>query len=391
MKISSGLPFLVVYCIQRLCQTQPCSPGYLYHKQHHCVDINECTWPQCDPSAICRNTIGSYECYCGKGFIRNPGTSSIATTCKDVDECENEDVCGKNAICYNSLGSYRCICPAGFQPVSEQTQGTCTVQPLNCPNPEKPNNSTLEQPNCVGDESRLVMESARHLLDKVCQNFSITDDIQAIANFTNGLLSRNSRLQNMTTTQRLNVAATILDLLENMAMAVALTLSRGETKSISEDSFAGKIQVFGNQNMPGDLARIEIQNNTMEINWRTVMGAKNSDDLTLTQSPNHFAPPDFAAVSFFVFSDMESILNSEIHKDGIKQLEATEGTGWLNSKVVTARISNKAASHNLTEMVNFTLKLNQVCKGDFQACHATGTAMVQDERLDSIESSFTYV
>ncbi|GCC17544.1 hypothetical protein chiPu_0021549 [Chiloscyllium punctatum] len=56
---------------------------------------------------------------------------------------------------------------------------------------------------------------------------------------------------------------------------------------------------------------------------------------------------------------MESILNSEIRKDGVKQLEATEGTGWLNSKVVTARISNKAASHNLTEMVNFTLKLNQ--------------------------------
>ncbi|XP_043551044.1 uncharacterized protein LOC122552359 [Chiloscyllium plagiosum] len=151
----------------------------------------------------------------------------------------------------------------------------------------------------------------------------------------------------MATSQQLNVAATILDLLENMAMAVALTLPSGETKSISEDSFAGRIQVFGNQNMPDDLARIEIQNNTMEINWRTVMGAKNSD---------------FAAVSFFVFGDMESILNSEIRKDGIKQLEATEGTGWLNSKVVTARISNKAASHDLTEMVNFPLKLNQDTK-----------------------------
>ncbi|GCC20746.1 hypothetical protein chiPu_0019313, partial [Chiloscyllium punctatum] len=347
MKIGCGLSFLVVYYIQRMCQTQRCSPGYLYDKQFHCVDIDECTWSQCDPSTICRNTVGSYECYCGKGFTRNPGTSSIATTCKDVDECEDKDVCGKNATCHNTLGSYRCICQAGFQPVPEQTQGTCTVQPLTCPKPEKPNNSILEQPNCVGDESCLVMESAHRLLDKVCQNFSVTDDIQAIANFTNGLLSRNSRLRNMTTSQRLNVTATILNLLENMAMAVALTLPSGETKSISEDSFAGKIQVFGSQNMPDDLARIEIQNNTMEINWRTVMGAKNSD---------------FAAVSFFVFSDMESILNNTIRKDGSKQLEATEGTGWLNSKVVTARISNKAASHELTEMVNFTLKLNQDTK-----------------------------
>ncbi|XP_072420378.1 adhesion G protein-coupled receptor E3-like [Chiloscyllium punctatum] len=276
----------------------------------------------------------------------------------DVDECEDEGVCGKNATCHNTLGSYRCICRAGFQPVPEHTQGTCTVQPLNCPNPKKPNNSilaqcggkhsqTLEQPNSVGDESCFIRESARRLLDKVCQNFSITDNIQAIANFTNGVFSMNSQLQNMTNSQQLNVAAAILDLLENMAMAVALTLPSGETKSISEDSFAGKIQVFGNQSMPDDLIKIDIWNNTMEINWRTVLGKKSSD---------------FAAVSFFVFSDMESILNNTIRKDGVKQLEATEGTGWLNSKVVTARISNKAASHDLTEMVIFTLKLNQDTK-----------------------------
>ncbi|GCC37437.1 hypothetical protein chiPu_0015941 [Chiloscyllium punctatum] len=323
------------------------------------TDIDKCTSSPCDPSAICRNAIGSYECYCGTGFTPIPGSSGIATTCKDVDECTSSP-CDPSAICRNVIGSFECYCGTGFIPIpgSSGNATTCKVQPLNCSNPEKATNSTLvqcggkhsqilEQPNSVGNEYRFAMESARQLLEKVCQNFSVTDTIQTITNFTNDVFSTNSQLKNMTTSQRLNVAATILDLLENMAMAVALTLPSGGTKSISEDSFAGKIQVFGNQSMPGDLARIEIWNNTMEINWRTVMGAKNTD---------------FAAVSFFVFSDMESILNNMIRKDGVKQLEATEGTGWLNSKVVTARISNKAASHDLTEMVNFTLKLNQDTK-----------------------------
>ncbi|XP_059495988.1 adhesion G protein-coupled receptor E2-like [Stegostoma tigrinum] len=320
-------------------------------KEHNLTDIDECKSSPCDPPSLCRNLTGSYECYCGKGFTPSPGSSGNATTCKDVDECEDEDVCGKNATCVNSFGSYHCIC----QPVAEQTGKTCTVQPLNCPNPEKPNNSTLsqcggkhsqtlKQTNSEGIGSCSAMEAAHKLLNKVCQNFSVTGDLQAVTNLTNGFLNRNSRLQNMTTSQRLNVVATILDLVENTAMAIALTLPRGETKSISADSFAAQIQVSGNQSLPDDLVRIEIWNNTMEINWRTVMGAKNSD---------------FAAVAFFVFSDMESLLTSEIRKDGVKQLEATEGTSWLNSKVVTARISNKAASRGLTEMVNFTLKFNQ--------------------------------
>ncbi|XP_048473783.1 adhesion G protein-coupled receptor E2-like [Rhincodon typus] len=395
---------LKVCFIWRLCQAKSCPPGYYNRKRLGCMDIDECKSSPCDPSAICRNLRGSYECYCGKGlttipgsfgiattcqehidecksspcdpssicrnlnvsyecycgkgFTPIPGSSGIATTCKDVDECEDEDVCGRNATCHNSFGSYYCICRAGFQPVPEQTGKTCTVPPLNCPNPEKPNNSTLtqcggkhsqtlEQPNSEGNGSCSAMESARQLLNKVCQNFSVTDDLQAIANFTNSLFNRNSRLKNMTISQRLNVTTTILDLLENTAMAIALTLPSGGTKSISEDSFAAQIQVSDNQSLPDDLLKIEIWNNTMEINWRTVMGAKNSD---------------FAAVCFFVFSDMESILSSEIRKDGVKQLEATEGTGWLNSKVVTARISNKAASRKLTEMVNFTLKLNQDTK-----------------------------
>ncbi|XP_048473781.1 adhesion G protein-coupled receptor E1-like [Rhincodon typus] len=328
-----------------------------------CKDFDECKLSPCDPSAICRNLPGSYECYCGKGFTSIPGSSGNATTCKDVDECEDKDVCGRNATCHNSVGSYHCICRAGFHPVPEQTGKTCTVQPLNCPNPEKPNNSTLtqcsgkhsqalKQPNSEGNGSCSAIEAAHRLLDRVCQNFSFTDDIQAVTNLTNGFLNRNSRLQNMTASQRLNVVTTILDLLENTAMAIALTLPSGGRKSISEDSFAAKIWVSDNQSMPDELVRIEVWNNTMEINWRTIIGAKNSD---------------FAAVSFFVFSDVESLLNSEIRKDGVKQLEATEGTGWLNSKVVTARISNKAASHKLTEMVNFTLKLNQDTKDDEKA------------------------
>lgn len=33
----------------------------------------------------------------------------------DIDECEEENLCGGNATCINTRGSYRCVCNSGYR------------------------------------------------------------------------------------------------------------------------------------------------------------------------------------------------------------------------------------------------------------------------------------
>lgn len=48
------------------------------------------------------------------------GTSVSASCCEpfpdtDIDECEEENICGGNATCINTPGSYRCDCNSGYR------------------------------------------------------------------------------------------------------------------------------------------------------------------------------------------------------------------------------------------------------------------------------------
>mmetsp|Transcript_1949 Transcript_1949/g.7006 ORF Transcript_1949/g.7006 Transcript_1949/m.7006 type:complete len:701 (-) Transcript_1949:217-2319(-) len=76
------------------------------------TDIDECALglDDCGAHAHCKNTIGSFECICDKGY-RGDGRS-----CVDIDECvEGTHDCDKNAACENTEGSYECTCNAGFE------------------------------------------------------------------------------------------------------------------------------------------------------------------------------------------------------------------------------------------------------------------------------------
>ena len=113
-----------------------CDAGYgltLLEAEEACHDIDECV----QDVAICqgqrcRNTLGSYECYCSEGFV----SGADGNTCVDVDECSNNP-CEHN--CTNTMGSYSCSCSENF--VLEEEGHICEC--------ESGYNITADRSECV--------------------------------------------------------------------------------------------------------------------------------------------------------------------------------------------------------------------------------------------------
>lgn len=60
----------------------------------------------------CTGSTKRYHCKCEEGFQHPVDYTGdpIYTMCKDIDECENKNLCDPNAKCVNTPGSYRCEC-----------------------------------------------------------------------------------------------------------------------------------------------------------------------------------------------------------------------------------------------------------------------------------------
>ena len=131
-----------------------CDAGYgltLLEAEDACHDIDECV----QDVAICqgqrcRNTLGSYECYCSEGFVSSAG----GNTCVDVDECSNNP-CEHN--CTNTMGSYSCSCSENF--VLEEEGHICEC--------ESGYNITADRSECV-DVDECVYENGG--CDSICVN-----------------------------------------------------------------------------------------------------------------------------------------------------------------------------------------------------------------------------
>ena len=83
-----------------------------------CNNLDECEIGShnCHASAVCSDTVGSFECACLNGFTGN------GTSCVDTDECQQEGFCGDNSICFNIIGGANCVCEDGY---SEDSSGNC--------------------------------------------------------------------------------------------------------------------------------------------------------------------------------------------------------------------------------------------------------------------------
>uniref|UniRef100_A0A3P9HE69 Latent-transforming growth factor beta-binding protein 1 n=1 Tax=Oryzias latipes TaxID=8090 RepID=A0A3P9HE69_ORYLA len=53
----------------------------------------------------CKDTTGSYECYCKTGQYYDP----VKLECKDINECQDDSLC-EGGQCMNTDGSYMCFC-----------------------------------------------------------------------------------------------------------------------------------------------------------------------------------------------------------------------------------------------------------------------------------------
>ncbi|KAM9709087.1 latent-transforming growth factor beta-binding protein 2-like [Menidia menidia] len=103
-----------------------CEPGSI---QGDC-DIDECDNETiCGNNGFCENTDGSFRCQCDQGYTNPPGDMS---SCVDVNECEMSlALCG-GALCENVDGSFLCICPNDneeFDPITSQCRAMAGLDP----------------------------------------------------------------------------------------------------------------------------------------------------------------------------------------------------------------------------------------------------------------------
>ncbi|XP_010221616.1 PREDICTED: signal peptide, CUB and EGF-like domain-containing protein 3, partial [Tinamus guttatus] len=73
-----------------------------------CKDIDECRLNNGGCDHICRNTVGSFECSCRKGYKLLINERN----CQDIDECSFDRTC--DHLCINTPGSFQCLCNKGY-------------------------------------------------------------------------------------------------------------------------------------------------------------------------------------------------------------------------------------------------------------------------------------
>uniref|UniRef100_A0A8D1Z4W2 Signal peptide, CUB and EGF-like domain-containing protein 2 n=1 Tax=Sus scrofa TaxID=9823 RepID=A0A8D1Z4W2_PIG len=90
---------------------RPVEVAALHAARARCLsvtDVDECQTRNGGCDHVCRNTAGSFDCSCRKGFKLLTDEKS----CQDVDECSLERTCDHS--CINRPGSFACACNAGY-------------------------------------------------------------------------------------------------------------------------------------------------------------------------------------------------------------------------------------------------------------------------------------
>ena len=123
--LSVGLLLCVVFVVI-IFKSAQCSTGY---EGKGCADIDECSASKhtCYRNFNCRNTLGSFDCYCLQGF------NATEEDCIDINECETGNfTCPENSICQNTEGGYQCKCNSGFEKENCADSNECLIGSHHC-------------------------------------------------------------------------------------------------------------------------------------------------------------------------------------------------------------------------------------------------------------------
>ncbi|XP_038640612.1 adhesion G protein-coupled receptor E1 isoform X2 [Scyliorhinus canicula] len=324
-----------------------------------CIDINECETNPCGLNAICTNKFGSFECTCDDGFVSTTGehifTNKTKTQCQEINECLRPlEACGHNASCKNTMGSFNCTCHRGFvatngrHTFTNKTETQC--QDVNeCLDAEKacgPHSSCTNTEGyffCTCEEGFVSTNGEPSYIDKMetrCQDLALlvpsASSLENISQFADLSFASLSKFQQRNSTEYHKLISNFLVVMEKYTIQAARNLQHEQRKNDSTSNFEVVMQAIRNNTIPKDgRVKLATAKNSMVIGWNTVAGKKSFD---------------VAAAALISYKQLDSLMATSLSGDGSKETELD-----LISEVVTAAVTN-TDTKNLDEPVNLTFE-----------------------------------
>ncbi|XP_037648116.1 adhesion G protein-coupled receptor E2-like isoform X1 [Sebastes umbrosus] len=337
-----------------------------------CYDINECVNDNvnCGLNAKCQNSIGNYYCICDIGFISTTGVEGFHqgdnVTCRDIDECEEEEVCGRNAACINTQGSHDCVCHAGFGLKSgkskfsgnqEQCEDVCMIDKTICGNGTCHRGASGHYCACHAGFTNYGNNGSRCTalncdvfkdMDNLPKNFPVVHDL--VMQLEKSCL-KPTKLDGEALLTRLlavidkllsggafndnRMVSTFLDLVEYTLRLIGPFIEPpGTNKSSTHTEL--ELLVDKGADLPQGPVTLSSKQAQLDIQLETAAG-----------DPSSY--PGFTAVSLLSYANLED--SADGFFSGMKP--PANHSFKINSKVVTVTVSNGDTSH-LKEPVNLT-------------------------------------
>ncbi|XP_061087666.1 adhesion G protein-coupled receptor E2-like isoform X1 [Conger conger] len=360
-----------------------CHPGFHVHSnsttytgvEGACHDINECLERPgiCGAKASCQNIVGSYNCTCSEGYISSTGERVFqpanGVTCTDEDECGRaRPVCGRNGTCTNSPGGYTCTCEAGFSnhgdshaPCSDVdeclTDATLCGERGSCGNIEGSYTCTCSHgySNYGYAQGRCVELNCDMYQATVAPEQGFTGLKYIVSLMRNSCLELeaggSAQLNGETLLEKLftktddimsdgppksnhDVSALLLSM--ETAMRLIGPQMRQPNTTIETKLTEAELRVWRGRTPPQGLTSVATEHARLDIHWESATG--------------NGSYPGFSMVSLVSYKGLEAVTNHSFPKSD----DAHKGHHFqINSKVVTAIVSNPATEH-LDKPVTFT-------------------------------------
>ncbi|XP_024914372.1 CD97 antigen isoform X2 [Cynoglossus semilaevis] len=290
-----------------------------------CQDVNECVDDVeiCGRHASCSNLIGNYTCTCSSGYTSN---QNISGDCRDIDECQEDNICGEKGKCKNEDGSFWCDCPRGYTNYGNQGMPCSELQCDFFSSESGPTqflgglmrNSclALSNPNSASEEKA----DGDALLKKL---FTATDTILSPGH----LDSRED-------------VSKLLGTVENSIMFIGPQLKNNQTKMNTSETDA-VIAVRKGNSRPSGPIHLTIDNAALDTDWETATG-------TGTYA-------GFALAALLSYKNLTSAVNGSFEELKGHERDGVDPSFQIFSRVVSVVVSNPSTQH-LGHSVNITLR-----------------------------------